>query len=187
MVRLLQEAFALKVIVQVLVKVMVRSSAADGTPFGLQFVEVLKSVPAPPEPDPIQERETANAVEWNRNIEPAAIKNVVNSFFIGSVFFTGFNFGFFLLNLWIGCRFVIWIHSSIGIGIKIFQRHRLHLGLLFAGRAPVLSRLVIFNRLICPGRRRSLHVLLTETNGCQRSEEHTSELQSHSFISYAVF
>ena len=26
-----------------------------------------------------------------------------------------------------------------------------------------------------------------KTLGCQRSEEHTSELQSHSFISYAVF
>src|ERR1051326_9465131 len=31
------------------------------------------------------------------------------------------------------------------------------------------------------------HIVRLEALGCNRSEEHTSELQSHSFISYAVF
>ena len=61
-----------------------------------------------------------------------------------------------------------------------------------AASAPILklddmnSPLVIESiQLLRKGREYFVHV--RSTDGAERSEEHTSELQSHSFISYAVF
>src|SRR3990172_3134832 len=83
-VKSLMVMFALRVIVQALVNVMVQLSALVGTPAGLQFVPVLKLVPPPPEPCPTQALFTAEELRAN-TLKIIAVKESLNMFFIAYI------------------------------------------------------------------------------------------------------